>query len=31
MHLHFMLLIHVDTTQVVEILPLVRQGLTYSI
>ena len=29
-YLHFMLLPHIDMTQVVEILPHVRQGLTYS-
>ena len=30
MYLHFMPLFHIDTTQVVEILPHVRQGPTYS-
>ena len=29
-YLHFMLFFHVDMTQVVEILPQVRQELTYS-
>ena len=30
MYLHFMLFLHIDMTQVVEILPQVRQGPTYS-
>ena len=30
MHLQFMSFLHIDTTQVVEILPHVRQGSTYS-
>ena len=29
-YLHFVSLLHVDMTQVVEILPQVRQGPTYS-
>ena len=28
-YLHFMLFLHIDMTQVVEILPQVRQELTY--
>ena len=30
MYLHFMLILHINMTQVVEILPHVRQGSTYS-
>ena len=30
MYLHFVLFLHIDTTQVVEILPQIRQEPTYS-
>ena len=30
MYLHFMSFLHVDTTRIVETLPNVRQGPTYS-
>ena len=30
MHLHFVSFLHIDTTQVVEILPQIRQEPTYS-
>ena len=30
MYLHFMSFLHIDMVQVVEILPQVRQGPTYS-
>ena len=30
MYLHFVLFLHIDATQVVEILPQVRQERTYS-
>ena len=29
-YLHFVLFLHIDTTQVVEILPQIRPELTYS-
>ena len=29
-HLHFVSFLHIDTTQVVEILPEIRQEPTYS-